>query len=405
MNLLIRIFFLALGCIFGVCAIQPLHAQGIATVVSPAVNLPVDSLLQKDTVQAAPIEPRLRKSWIDKLCYGIPIGKARLLPIPAIGYNPETSFSFGLSAQTLFRFRDSSANLSQAGITVIYTLKRQFVFEPRWRLYLGKDKFRVSGDLVFQRYPDSFFGIGNETKSEDKQRYSAKYFMFKNRFSVRVAKSLFVGFQVRTEYMYDLRSLEEGRFFASDVNRGFSYFATGVGALLEYDTRDNVLYPFKGSNIMFSNYCYTSYLGGNQNHWNFVIDARQFVNPFRSHVLAFQAYAEFNTGSPPFKMLAELGGSRLLRGNFKGRYRDRHFLMAQVEYRFPIWWRFIGVAFVGTGDVADKLEKLSIGDLKLSAGGGLRITLDAKERINLRFDYAFGSNGARGFYFGLTEAF
>jgi hypothetical protein len=48
---------------------------------------------------------------------------------------------------------------------------------------------------------------------------------------------------------------------------------------------------------------------------------------------------------------------------------------------------------------------MSFNNLKISGGGGLRFTIDAKERINLRFDYAFGRFNSRGFYLSISEAF
>ena len=103
--------------------------------------------------------------------------------------------------------------------------------------------------------------------------------------------------------------------------------------------------------------------------------------------------------------MALIGSPFVMRGYYAGRYRDRHMLAGQVEWRFPIWWRFIGAGFFGLGDVAYYVRDFNLTDLKYSWGGGLRFTLDAKERINVRFDVAFGNNGSRGFYFQISEAF
>jgi hypothetical protein len=71
----------------------------------------------------------------------------------------------------------------------------------------------------------------------------------------------------------------------------------------------------------------------------------------RKSVLALQAVATMTAGDVPFYMLAQLGGPNVMRGDYEGRYRDRELLAVQLEYRFPILWRFGGTAFAGIGMV------------------------------------------------------
>jgi hypothetical protein len=42
---------------------------------------------------------------------------------------------------------------------------------------------------------------------------------------------------------------------------------------------------------------------------------------------------------------------------------------------------------------------------KWNAGMGLRFLVDKQDRTNLRFDYAVGQDGNRGFYFSFGESF
>ena len=67
--------------------------------------------------------------------------------------------------------------------------------------------------------------------------------------------------------------------------------------------------------------------------------------------------------------------------------------------------RFIGAGFYGVGDVTHDFHDLSFKNLKHSLGGGIRLTVDSSERINIRFDAAFGTDGSRGFSFQIGEAF
>ena len=43
--------------------------------------------------------------------------------------------------------------------------------------------------------------------------------------------------------------------------------------------------------------------------------------------------------------------------------------------------------------------------MKYSYGLGLRFLFNKQQKINLRMDIGFGSDGSRGIYFGIQEAF
>jgi outer membrane translocation and assembly module TamA len=79
-------------------------------------------------------------------------------------------------------------------------------------------------------------------------------------------------------------------------------------------------------------------------------------------------------------------------------------MVSQVEYRFPLFWRLGMTAFAGAGDVFNNFQDLSLSRLKYSAGLGLRLLVNPKERVNIRLDYARGREGGY-FYFSVSEAF
>ena len=92
-----------------------------------------------------------------------------------------------------------------------------------------------------------------------------------------------------------------------------------------------------------------------------------------------------------------------MRGYYRGRYRDNNMYSVQAEYRIPVYWRFGLDIFAGFGDVGPNI----IFDLKTtkpSYGVGLRFSVDKKEKINIRFDYARGKD-SQAFYISFGEAF
>jgi hypothetical protein len=134
------------------------------------------------------------------------------------------------------------------------------------------------------------------------------------------------------------------------------------------------------------------------------VDLRQYVSLKPQQILALQMYVQWVGGNPPFYEFPALGGQRIMRGYYQGRYRDEVLAAAQAEYRGHIGGRFGFVAFAAVGDVGSKLTDVQIRELKTSLGGGLRVLFNKAENVNLRVDAGFG-RGTTGIYFGLEEAF
>jgi outer membrane protein assembly factor BamA len=123
-----------------------------------------------------------------------------------------------------------------------------------------------------------------------------------------------------------------------------------------------------------------------------------------------QLLGEFNFGGEvPFNQLSQMGGKNMMRGYFRGRFRDQNQIAAQVEYRFlPLKLGFSkrlgATVFGGVGDVFEDWNQLSIKDIKWSAGVGARFLLFQQKDVYLRVDYAITPD-ENGFYIGVGEAF
>lgn len=94
-----------------------------------------------------------------------------------------------------------------------------------------------------------------------------------------------------------------------------------------------------------------------------------------------------------------------MRGYIYGRYRDKNMITLQTEYRFPLFWRFGAVGFVGAGDVASRYDKFRFNSFKYTFGFGIQFMFDLQEKINARLDIGFGENGKSCIYVMVLEAF
>jgi outer membrane translocation and assembly module TamA len=79
-------------------------------------------------------------------------------------------------------------------------------------------------------------------------------------------------------------------------------------------------------------------------------------------------------------------------------------VQSSVEYRSPMWRKVGFAVFMGLGAVAQDFKHYEMRYVLPSYGAGLRIRMNEKEKLNLRFDYARGHN-TDNFYLTVGEAF
>ena len=94
-------------------------------------------------------------------------------------------------------------------------------------------------------------------------------------------------------------------------------------------------------------------------------------------------------------------GDTVMRGYYKGRYRDKHMASAQVELRQHVWKRSGITVWGGAGSVFH--DKHSAKHVLPNFGVGFR--WEFKKNVNVRLDYGFGKAGQSGFIFNINEAF
>lgn len=329
--------------------------------------------------------------------------------MPAIYYTPETSLGF--AAFSLFRFqlgnKPELTRRSNLSASVLYTLENQIAFNTQYTIFTNEEKYRINGRFSYLIFPEYYYGIGNSLPEENKESVNYNRLIIANSFLRKISPGLFVGLQYRYAKMFNVEPTEGGLLETSQVAGYKDSKISGLGLAVIYDNRDNILNPQKGAYLQMSNYHYREGLGSEFEYSAFTFDARKYFKPFanKDHILAIQAYANLIRGTAPYKELAELGGGTIMRGYYRGRYREYKYMAVQAEYRMHVWRRFGLTVFGGVGDVANKVKDFNTMDLKPSYGLGIRFKIDPKNNTNLRLDYGLGVGGAKGIYLGIGEAF
>ena len=101
--------------------------------------------------------------------------RIKFLPVPSIGYSPETRYYLGAVVLSTFSM-DKHSRSSNAKIEFVYTWNQQMILDQEWNVFARKDRLFTQGLLHFSKYPDTYFGIGSDQQEEDAISYQSKRF-------------------------------------------------------------------------------------------------------------------------------------------------------------------------------------------------------------------------------------
>jgi len=233
----------------------------------------------------------------------------------------------------------------QVQLGLAYTLRNQVLVYVPFQLYLREDQLRLTGEMGYYRYNYFFYGVGNDFVDNKGENYGVNYPRLRLNALRRLGTHQLAGLCYAFDdwQVYDQEAA--GLLAGETVTGSTGSVTSALGPLWQWDSRDHVFFPTSGWWAEAAVLANGPALGASQSFTKWSLDVRKYWSPKADRVWAGQLYLEGNSGEPPFNQLALLGGTRLLRGYYEGRFRDRQLAAAQVEYRFSIRGRFAGVAF------------------------------------------------------------
>ncbi|MBX2949946.1 MAG: BamA/TamA family outer membrane protein [Crocinitomicaceae bacterium] len=335
--------------------------------------------------------------------------KATFIVYPTFASSPETGLQIGASLLRLFYAKKDTLNrLSELQAFPFFTIKGQYgiIFENA--IYGNEDKWFFLGETKIQRFPLSYYGVGPVTSGNDPAYVDAFQLLLKQRVLRKIHKNFFFGPEVDYQLLSNVtfKQPSDGNLHEIPLG-GDGTQNLGFGLGFVYDSRHNVLNVRKG---LFGEIAYLTTVKGFGSEYGFGgvnLDVRSYHPVGKNSVLAWQVKGQFMHGDVPFNQLALLGGDRLMRGYYLGRYRDKNLIAAQLEYRmlpFPFSKRFGAVAFVSAGTVAPDINSFQIKRLRVACGVGFRFLVFPKKDIYIRLDFGFTKEGLN-FYVFNGEAF
>lgn len=326
----------------------------------------------------------------------------RLTLIPIVFRSPDTGWAFGALPQYIFRTTPETRP-SRVRLDGYYTQKGQYSFQFVPRLWLPGNRYYLQGRIAFREWPTTFYGIGNDTPEERRERYTPRTVRLQAEVLHQLRPGLFVGARYGLERLEMLARDPEGALVRGTIAGSDGGRSAGAGLSVSWDTRDDVLFPRAGSWHQASFGWSSPWIASQYAFTSYQLDLRHYRSVARRQVVAAQLTVRLRAGTVPFQTLSGVG--QVLRGYSSARYVDQQLVGLQAEYRFvPVVWRVGFAVFAGAAQVAPTPADFSLPRFKPSAGVGLRFQLFRSEQIHLRFDFAVGQ-GASGDYLDILEAF
>ena len=359
-----------------------------ATSTSAQEQAPADTLFAAPTDSVAQAMPKPRSGW--------------LFILPIVAYTPETEFAFGATAGRYYRFSDDpEARPTTFTPMAMVTTKSQVILGLFSDAWWGEDRWHLTGNLGFSKFPTSFYGIGDDTVEDAEELYTPSTASFMIDVNRIVTGSFYAGviLDLASTSIKDLD--EDGQLVDGQILGSDGGGLVGLGASVTWDTRDAVFYPTQGWLNRLAMTRFSDNVGSDYTYTFTDINLAHYQSLGGSRVLAGNLGGSFiSGGDAPFYRLPRLG----LRGYFEERYLERNVIRGQVEFRTGIKGIFGAAVFAGLGEMGSSLSGLRLDEARPAAGVGLRINLGGDDRSNLRFDYGVG-DGDSGFYVNFGEAF
>jgi len=260
----------------------------------------------------------------------------------------------------------------------------------------------------YERSPHmEFYGIGRDSRIEDRTRYLLETVTEELRAGYRFTRNINAGVEINGGYAHtgptsgdDVPSIE-AVFDATTAPGLFDDTSfIGYGGFVGYDTRDLLRGPRRGG---FYGVNFTRYIDlsepGTYSHRELELEGQHFLPYFNeTRVLALFASARFAYAGDddrvvPFYILPKLGGNFELRGFNQYRFHDNNAFIAAIEHR---WYAFTGLemaVFMDAGKTVSNKGEVDFSGLNYSGGIGFRFRLE--DAVVLRFDIAKSREGLR----------
>ena len=342
---------------------------------------------------------------------------------PTFGSKPSTGLTVGLNGNMAFFRGDSpSARLSTVAGGIRVSQKEQVLANLRYALFGRDEGWYFDGDNRANWTSINAYGLGGFSDTSGATNVKYDFLRFYEGAYRRVRHGLFVGGGLNVNSRYNIRpggsqaSFDNSAYVSYTESHGFPLdhqASAGGNVAVRYDTRDNAINAERGwlASATYRTF-FKGFIGGDATYQQLSIDVRTYKSLTKtgSQRIAFWMVSDLVTGGvAPFLDLPTTGtDARSGRGYVEGRNRGEHLAYGEVEYRGALtpnglagFVAFLNTTTIGSSETGARLFE----NAAPAAGVGLRLLLNKRSRTNFYTDWGWGTDGSRGFYLGIQEAF
>jgi len=315
---------------------------------------------------------------------------------PTVSSDPKLGTSIGFLVGYMHKF-DEASPTSMFGVAGTSNLNGSNMGGVFARTYFGGDLHRMiamaGGGIVDNDYAD-FLGTGLPVSSTDNLK------VFAMRYLHRIGNNWYLGGQLLdTNY-----AISGNDFFSQQVLDliGLTGFdSVAVGAVAQYDSRNNQNSPAEGAYLTLFNNAYREALGGEESFDAYSADLRHYLTHGHELVLASRLSGRWTDGAPPGG-LSSVG----LRGYVRGQYLGRHVTSLELDERIPLT-RSLGTSlYAGVAGLYGDLADLDHGDNWYPAIAlGISFLVKKNEKMVVKLDFAVGKGNNQGVYLNFGHPF
>lgn len=310
---------------------------------------------------------------------------------------------------------ESTSSLSTVTFSPWFTFNGKFVIPFRNMVWLPNDFLFWRGDTRFMIYPQYTWGLGGQNDEDNKVLLNYNYLRLNHSLLKKAGRIFFVGAGYNLDYHFNMRVEGDTTNIAAipifDYHLSERSTSTGPQFNMMIDTRKNSINP-SGGFYFEADYRFNLKSLGSSTDWqSLYLDLRKYI-PFeknRQNLLALWGYYwSVVNGKAPYLDLPSIGWdptNKSGRGFQQNRYRSRHLINAEAEYRRDIsrngFWGFVVFANV---NAVSEYDGNRFEYWHPAAGAGLRIKFNKISRSNIAIDFGM-SKDYMGVYFSLGEFF
>jgi hypothetical protein len=319
------------------------------------------------------------------------------VPIPTL--NPTLDAGLVLAGAYFYPQSEEQEKVQPASVTAVagmYTSNDSKAYAIAQRNYWHQDTWRFGGaighaDLKLTLLSPNGSGTGQSTS------WLIRGNLLQAQLSRKVGGKWYLGFSGRFVDVDQELELDSGSIYFDNIA---DVKSVGIGANIEYDSRDMPFNTYAGRLFQVKTLFNDQSLGSDETYQSYGLAYRSYHEMSIPMVLAWEVKGCLKVGTVPLWDACKIG----LRGFSVTDYLGKSSVSAQFEARWRMSKKWGLVGFGGAGFIAETFSRVRERELIPSYGIGLRYTVLAAKRINVRLDYA-RSTDSDAIYLSVGEAF